>query len=248
MAAVMDIRIRGPDGPDVVHVGDVLAFLAGIEKAAQACSTEDGAGLALVRIRHGSARYGLRKIAIGAAAASLITYALSSGSYDQLPAEAKVGLRDAIAVTKRMGWAAEVRWDETDEQPSVVITGDTVPPSATATAACETSVYGVVEVVGGRTPGVAIRTDAGDRVKVATSTEQAKLLGNHLYQPVRITGTAEYRTEDMGITGFSKADIEPVEEATFASVMGELRGALAEGWSDLTVEEMMTDLRGEEVA
>jgi hypothetical protein len=247
-AHILEIRIHGPESPDVVHVGDALTFLAGVEKAVKACSTEEGAGLALVKIRKGSAKYGLRQIAIGAAAASLITYGLTSGDYSQLPADARVGLRDAIGVAKRMGWTAEIRWQETDEQPAATITPDTVPPSATATLTCYTTVYGAVEVVGGQTPGVAVRTDAGDRVRVTTTTEVAQVFGNHLYRPVRVTGEAEYRVEDMGIVRFAaSAEIEPMQEASFASVMGELRGALADGWSTATVEEMMADLRGAEV-
>lgn len=244
---IMEIRIRGPESPEMVHVGDALAFLAGLEKATKACSTEDGAGLALVRVRKGSAKYGLRQIAIGAAAAGLISYALTSGDYSQLPGEARAGLRDAIGVVKRMGWSAEIRWKETDEQPAATITPDTVSPSANATATCITTVFGVVEVVGGQTPGIAVRTDAGDRVKVVTTAETAQVLGNHLYRPVRVTGEAEYRVEDMGVVRFtSSAEIEPMEDASFASVIGELRGALADGWSTATLEEMMADLRGVE--
>jgi hypothetical protein len=246
MAHVMDIRIVGPASPESVHVGDVLQFLAGIEKAAKACSTDAHAGLALVKVRSGSARYGLRQIAIGAGAAGLITYALASGSYEQLPAEARVGLRDAVSVAKRLGWVAEIRWDEADDLPAATITADTMPPSEAATSQCETVVYGVVEVVGGKSPAVVIRTDGGERVKVVTTTEQAKHLASQLYQPVRIAGAAEYRVEDMCITGFNNPQIDAFEGLSFAAVMGELRGALADGWSDSTVEAMLADLRGAE--
>jgi hypothetical protein len=244
--AIMEIKLCGQQGPDSVHVRDAMELLAGIEKAAKALSQEADAGLALIEINTGSARYGLRKIALGAAATGMLTYALSSGDYDQLPSEARVGIREALGAIRRIERTVEIRWNRDDALPAVTIDGNTPVPSATATSTCQTVVYGTIETVGGKTPGVVIRSDGGAKFRVHTTAEQAKVLGNRLYQPVRVTGVAEYRVEDLSVTAFEAAEIEPFERVSFAAAMGELRGALADAWGEGSVKDMLADLRGGE--
>lgn len=147
---------------------------------------------------------------------------------------------------KRLDRTVEVRWNRDDALPAVTIDSATPVPSATATSTCQTIVYGTIETVGGKTPGVVIRADGGAKFRVHTSAEQAKVLGNRLYQPVRVTGMAEYKVEDLSVTAFEAAEIEPFERVSFAAAMGELRGALAESWVDGSVQDMLADLRGGE--
>jgi hypothetical protein len=246
VTAIMEIKLCGQQGPDSVHVRDAMELLAGIEKAARALSLEADAGLALVEINTGSAKYALRKIALGAAAASMLTYALSSGDYDQLPSEARVGIREALVAVKRLDRTVEIRWNREDPLPAITIDSTTPVPSATSTSTCQTIVYGTIETVGGKTPGVVIRADGGAKFRVHTTTDQAMTLANRLYQPVRVAGVAEYKIEDLSVVSFEAAEIEPFERISFAAAMGELRGALADAWVDRSVQEMIADLRGDE--
>jgi hypothetical protein len=174
----------------------------------------------------------------------MITLALSSGSYDSIPADARSGLRDAIKINQRMGWTTEIRWSEEDEHPAVVIDANTTLPDPNSVSTCETTVYGIIETIGGKTPAVVVRTDGGDRVRCPVSAEVARSLANRLYQPVRITGLAEYSIESMAIEMFITAEIEPFEEVSLSASMGELRGALAIGWDETPVGVIMRDLRG----
>lgn len=243
-SAVIEFRIRGPQGPADVSVSDALKVLSGLEQALCALTGVRGSAIAVVDVKGGSARYLVHARHIAIAAIQAVTFAVGSGVYDDLPKDARVGLRSMIRGIQDRGWHADVTWSQEDKAPSIEIGPGTAVPDPDATMTCETTAYGYIEQVGGKAPHVVVRLDSGARVTCPANEDLARQLALRLYQPVRVSGLAEFRLEDFGLARFSSATIEPFEDAGFAAVMGELRVALADAWDPESPSQMLEDLRG----
>lgn len=98
---------------------------------------------------------------------------------------------------------------------------------------------GVVISVGGKdsTKHIRLTSHDGEECKLTTrSVELAKQLGNHLFSPVRVTGTGTwYRNEDgkWELENFIVQNCEPLEERSLIEAVAALRDVDGDGWKAL---------------
>jgi hypothetical protein len=219
----MEARIHGPADPSGVSVSDALRMLAAIERSLRACADDEAACLALVGVSQGSVVYHVTMSRITPIATALFTMATLSGSYGTLPTAARTALRDCLKVVTERAWTVAIRWQDGDAEPATILSRDTPPvPDDEATMIVATTLYGIVERIGGREPRIVFRLDDGQAVSCPVSVEEACRWSGHLYQTVCITGDAVVRVDDQQIVDLRLGSVSPFDPQPIAQTMREL--------------------------
>jgi hypothetical protein len=96
-----------------------------------------------------------------------------------------------------------------------------IPPAVTLYG--QTQIIAEVKRVGGKEPRVMLETLKGDTIDCETTAEIAKLLGNHLYQQVKLTGAAQWDFETLSIIDFEISAVLPYKRVSPAQAFAAVR-------------------------
>lgn len=115
----------------------------------------------------------------------------------------------------------------------------------------ETTIYGILERIGGSSTIAAnVRQHGMDKVTTVTlSRELAKQMAQYLYNEVRLEGEAEWEIDSLEMTNFRVSAFTPFNPGSIDDTLDELAKLTGRGmWheSDQTIEDFLSDIRGRE--
>lgn len=125
------------------------------------------------------------------------------------------------------------------------------PPLEQTTIRGGTTIYGVLERIGGSSTIAAnVRQHGMDKVTTVTlSKELAKKMAPYLYSQVRLEGEAEWDISTLEVVSFKVTSFTSFNPGTIDETLDELAKLTAGGlWneSNQTIEDFLYDLRGRE--
>lgn len=108
----------------------------------------------------------------------------------------------------------------------------------------ETTLYGILEGVGGKEPKAKMRTEAG-RVSFDVTQEQARLLGQHLYTRIGVCGIANWDAYSHAILDFKFVKLLDYKDIPFTQAVIEISKEFGHFFSTLDVAAFIKEQRGE---
>jgi hypothetical protein len=109
----------------------------------------------------------------------------------------------------------------------------------------ETTIYGQVVRVGGRTPRVMLEMVDGQTIYCDATADMARTLGGKLYQVVGLIGIAQWNPETLVMNTFEIKAILPYEAGSFKEAMAQLAEMTKSYYADITdVPEYIANIRG----
>ena len=151
-----------------------------------------------------------------------ITRAIATASWADLPLRAVKPLRKLVQFLRKKDLAVHFHTVYGAETAAAVVTKTTdIPPAVTLYG--QTEIVAEVKRVGGKDPRAMLETLQGDTLYCETTAEIAKLLGNHLYEQVRVSGAAQWDFENLSITDFEINAVLPYKRVAPAAAFAAIR-------------------------
>lgn len=153
-----------------------------------------------------------------------VSEAVATSRFKSLPNSSRRSLAKVSAFARRHDCRAEFRVAK-EREPLAIIDPSTQVAEPELVFG-ETTLYGKVIRVGGRTPRVMIETSDGASVYCDSSPTVAKELAPKLYERVRLIGRAGWDPDDWSLVEFRIHDAEPGPDLDPASVLEQLSVAI----------------------
>ena len=93
-----------------------------------------------------------------------------------------------------------------------------------------TEVCGLLEGIGGIRPSARVRVPGEGQVSCSVSREQAQSLAPHLYNLVRLRGTATWEAESLRTISFVVEELLTVNDISVAEAVGGLSELIGPAW------------------
>lgn len=253
---VFEVRIRGENvSPETLSASVLADLLPEIEKAIRAVARQqrptfgdEDFVLGLVGVRRGSSilAFSSSKVEEAEAAFQGYTEALAKFDVTALPPEARSAALSTSEFAKRKNVAIE--FSRPYAPPIARITPESELTFVTPHVQGETTIYGIVERVGGKEPKIRLAVDGGKTIACSASRQLVKQVGNHLYERVGIRGIAKWDSADWSIVDFFAQELidfidTPLDEAI--AMLAQASGPSAWPGDDEDTAETLRAIRGE---
>lgn len=255
----LEVRLRNEDDtlrPETLRIRDLAEIASYVEDAVAAATgirLEHGEDtpvlVSLTGIEGGSARL-LLTLATSALAATVgIKQALISRDYSRLPMRCQKKLSEMSGYLSARGWQAELAGVSPGR--ALISAAHPVPAPERRTIKSVTTIYGDCVRVGGETPKAGIWLVTTKRIlNIDVDPDLARVLGNHLYDCVGITGTATLDAATLDMLAFRGEALLPYRGKAADPLAAVLR--IAEGsvgvWEGIDPLEYVRQLREDEEA
>jgi hypothetical protein len=239
---LMQITFSGKDiTPETIRAHDLADIIISVEDSLTSIIRKSNPSadpehlvIGLVNIETGSTKLKFSSQIPGLAVSAFIALTTSIGAndYTSLPPSSVRAIQKISDFAKKRNCEA-VFVVPSDTTHSAKITPETVinmPEDAFVNG--ETTVYGMIERVGGASPKVVIRTGANKSISCVVSEDLAKELATRLYSWMGLRGTATWCTEDYTMEEFKIEDITTYEDQSFKQNMNELSALIGKYWQD----------------
>lgn len=240
--------------PETIRAKDLADIIVSVEESLLGIAAKqhpdletDQLVIGLVNIEQGSAKLRFRSQLPSVAAAAFITLtgSISSNDYGSLPASSVKAVRKISEFTRRRHCTARFELPDRPNASAQLGPETQVEMAQDAFVKGETTVYGLVERVGGANPRVVVRTAPNKALHCAVGADVAKELATHLYAWVGLRGVATWATEDYSIAEFTIEAITEYRDAPLTDSMAELSRLIASYWDDeRDVVKAVEDMRG----
>src|SRR5262249_9907065 len=148
-----------------------------------------------------------------------------------------------VAFTRRHNCVADLLSPDNDE-PIASITPET--NTKTGLVEGQTTLYGVILRVGGKTPRVMIETVSGDTLTCSVSLEIAREMGERLYEFAEFYGVASWDPKEWKVREFRIQSFKVSSTKTPEQAMNELRILVGRYFEGVDAGEYVSSSRGEE--
>jgi hypothetical protein len=165
-------------------------------------------------------------------AAIVINSAIISNQYQALPFKSVESLNRIWAFTKRRNCSGEISGGE--DLPVARISVETeIKISDEFFYQGDTTIYGVVERVGGSIPRVRIKLDNNQVIYAEIKESVAKRLAKNLYEAVCLKGFAKWRKENLKIEEFKIDQVIDFTEIPLSEAFQDLKGLIGQSWDEI---------------
>ncbi len=183
--------------------------------------------------------------AVAISAFMIAATAVNNRNYENLPRSSLNSLVNIASFTKKHNCSAELIRLE-PENTVAVISSETeinIKPPIIG----ETTIYGKILRVGGKTPKVMIETLEGKVIYCDVDLNLAKKLGQKLYEFVSLSGVAKWDAHDLVLEDFHIKNIGGYEGQSISSTIKELSSAIGSYFKDIVdVKSYISEIRGGE--
>jgi hypothetical protein len=206
---------------------------------------KDDVLVGLAAIGGGSIRLGFNTImpSVVVAAYLSVASAVDKNDFTSLPSNSLTPLNRIVAFTRRYHCVAELFSPGTDEHIASI-----TPETDTKISGLiqgQTTIYGRILRVGGKTPRVMIETIPGDTLSCVVSLEIARELGERLYEFAEFSGIASWNANDWKIAEFRIQSFTISSTKTPEQTMNELRSLVGRYFEGIDAEAYVSFIRGE---
>lgn len=150
-----------------------------------------------------------------------------------------------LGFNHRHGCHTQIFRRDTDSEPLIDFS-EAAPPTTADLIEETTSVFGVLERVGGAKPRAWLRVDSGDRIicRLPEDRVLAQELAHHLYHEVGLSGRTVRDLQSDELVQLFVEELTYVEKPVTASFQ-ELQQKISQYWSDVDVMAVIREERGE---
>ena len=196
-------------------------------------------------IEEGSIRLGFTPImaSVVVAAYLSIASAVNENNFASLPSNALEALNKIVTFTRRHNCVADLLSPDNDERIASI-----TPETNTKIGLVEgqTTLYGVILRVGGKTPRVMIETVSGDTLTCSVSLEIAREMGERLYEFAEFSGIASWNPKEWKVQEFRVQSFKVSSTKTPEQAINELRVLVGRYFEGVDAEAYVSSIRGEE--
>ena len=206
---------------------------------------KDDVLVGLATIADGSIRLGFNTpmASVVVAAYLSVASAINQSDFTPLPNNSLIALNKIITFTRRHDCVAELLSPGTDEHiASITPETDT---KVSGLVQGQTTIYGRILRVGGKTPRVMIETISGDNLSCVVSLEIARELGERLYEFAEFFGIASWNPNNWKIVEFRIQSFAVSSVKTPEQTMNELRSLVGRYFEGVDAEAYVSSIRGE---
>jgi hypothetical protein len=246
------LRLAGRDMiPGTVSSRELAAVIAAFEEML-ACVVEyqhtniekEDVVVGLASMEDGSIRFGFTSVltAVVLSAYLSVAHAVTTNDFTALPHSALRALDRIVAFTRRHQCVAELRAPETDALLAAITPATNTQIERIAEG--QTTIYGRILRVGGKTPRVTVETVTGDEIFCDVSLAIAQALGRRLYEFAELSGVAVWNPDGWRMKEFRIESFTPSGTKTPEEGMNELRSLVGRYFDDIEdVEAYVSSLR-----
>jgi hypothetical protein len=207
---------------------------------------KDDVVIGLSNLGDGSIRLGFKSVLTSVVIAAYLSVAgaVEKNEFSSLPSSSLRALDRIVSFTRRHNCVAELRSPDNDEVIASITPSTNIQASGLAQG--QTTLYGRILRVGGKTPRVTFETVSGELIFCDVSFEIAQELGRRLYEFAEFSGIAAWdpngwRLKEFRIESFAASGTKTPEQA-----MTELRGLVSRYFEDIDdVESYVSSIRSE---
>lgn len=172
-----------------------------------------------------------------------ITRSIADNDFGTLPSSTMTALRKLSGFSRRHQCDVEFFAQNGNVQNLATITPDTQIPNTYAFIG-ETTLYGVINRVGGAEPKIQFKTFDGQLLYCSTTQEIAKQAGNRLYKQVGLEGRAEWNSETLRIENFYVSAISNYEKVSPSVAFEELSRLVGDSFDEIIdVDSFVAEIR-----
>jgi len=235
--------VRSRELADVLgSIEDMIASI--IVREDQSIKKEDVV-VGLTEISEGSIRLkfsSIKSIAV-VSALMIAATAVNVGNYDKLPRSSVASLQKIASFARRNNCLAELM--TLDPEQTVAVISPETEINFRSPIIGETTIYGKILRVGGKTPKAMIETLEGEVIYCDLDIKLAKELGQRLYDLVSLSGVAKWDAHDLFLEDFHIKEIGGYEGKTISSAINELSVSIGKYFKDITdVTKYISEIRG----
>jgi len=189
----------GDTDPANLPASELARIITAVEDAVKAAAAGVGASahelgliVALIGIHHSDTGLAFRcsDPDVGDEAADIVTGAIVTRQTDHLPEPSRRGVGELEEIAARRNICIE--WRRENKVLATIRPSPHAEQTEPAIIGGETSVFGRIEGVGGKTPRIVLRTHEGQRVSCLASEALAKEAAARLYEWAVVLGSAEW--------------------------------------------------------
>lgn len=239
--------------PDTVKAGDLADILKAIETMVESRVLRDHPEMqkeevviGLVNIKSSSLdlEFSSAVPALAIAAFQDAGQAVRDNDFSRLPADSVNALDTVASFTRKRQCIAEFIILNGKRDVIATITPD-IKIERKPLLTGETTIYGQVVRVGGRTPRIMIEMVDGKTIFCDASIDIARTLGGKLYQVVGLSGIAQWDSKTLVMDTFAIKAILSYEASSFKEAMARLAEMTKSYYADITdVPEYIASIRG----
>ena len=180
-------------------------------------------------------------------APKLISQAISTNDYSNVPTEARKALCKVSDQTVKKKWSVEFLEDTSLQIEPAIISKEHKVPLDNNKLMGATTIFGRCFRVGGETkPKAGIRLFNGGTLYIDVSEQMARELARSLYEEVGIEGTATWQTDNWEIEDFKAIRITDYHSTDPKTAFEKLAEVSKGCWDGVDAEEFVRSLRAEE--
>jgi len=238
---LVELRVVGPGiEPGLVRSREIGELLESLEDAVASVIALQDAGMSKEEVVVGitaisagsiSLQFGSPQPDLVREAFFTVSEAVSQSRFKALPNSSRRSLAKVSAFARRHDCRAEFRVP-TIREPLAIIDRETQVAEPELVFG-ETTLYGRVIRVGGRTPRVMIETSDGSSVYCDSSPAVAKELAPKLYERVRLIGRAGWDPDDWSLVEFRIQDAAPGPDLDPSAALEQLSGVIGGFFSEV---------------
>lgn len=253
MNNTFEIRLDGIGvSPSTVKIKDLTDIISSFEeimiyltKREYPDIDTDEIVIGLSEVLDGSAKFRFQSF-LPAILTTFVTFtqAIANNNYKHVPLDP---IRKMSECSKKLKCNIEFRKSVDSKTPLAKITPNTnITAPEDQYIEGQTTIYGVIERVGGKDPTVMVTLLNGQTVYSKINAEFAKKIASRLYNCVGLIGTARWDLESYKIVSFEISDITNYEHTPISVSVSELSGMIGKYWSnEQDVVKTISELRGE---
>lgn len=206
---------------------------------------KDDVLVGLATIGDGSIRLGFNTVMVSVVVAAYLSVAsaVDKNDFTSLPQSSLTALNRIVAFTRRHHCVADLLSPDTDERIASI-----TPETDTKVSGLiqgQTTIYGRILRVGGKTPRVMIETMSGATLSCVVSLEIARELGERLYEFAEFSGIASWSPNDWKIAEFRIQSFTVSSTKTPEQTINELRSLVGQYFEGVDAEAYVSSIRGE---
>lgn len=246
----IEFKLEGGDDirPEAFRSREVATIILSLEEAVRAIAVSQFPGMdpdklyiSLVQIKNESNGFGfVPSLAELVTSFLLLAQSVGAESYEQIPARAIESLKEIQKIVKqRPNCVGTFIIDS--ERVSQLTAKTVVQQSSYDLIKGETTLYGIIQRVGGATPRMVLRQFNGEVLSIEVTEEIAREVGSKLYTSVGLVGIAKWAPSENKIIDFLVKSILPQPEASIVSSFSSLRNEIGKYWDEVeNIEQLLS--------
>lgn len=173
-----------------------------------------------------------------------LALAIQECSFASLPPPAVKNVKDIVNLCKRKSCDMEFYVRERSETPMATLKHTELPDLSNLYLVGETTLYGVLNRVGGNEPRFKLTLNDGSTLSCCCTRDFAKGLVGQLYEVIGVTGEAKWHPITLKVVEFKATSLLSYAKHDLLETFNHLREMNGTAWENINPEDFVREMRG----